>query len=246
MKISNFALTWKIDVVMSVGVLLLFTWEATGTTLLRKNLDNLVTEADAIVIGTIQRIQSRYVVDREIQTLVTLTDLDVLHGEYHRSSLALRLPGGQVNDDIMVVEGSPQFAPKQRVVLFIQGNGRKMVPLVGWSQGVFRIEQDPRTGKSKITDHVGNPIIEIRGSELLKQEIYAPTEILMDNKPAGYGGRSDNGTEPQSATSSQVSSGKDPLQVDVFLNTVRKKIREKNLKGKLVESADFGAEFLNQ
>ena len=72
----------------------------------------MVTEAEAIVVGTVSALQSRYEADNDIHTLVTLTDLQVLHGSFKESSLTLQLAGGQIKNDVMRVDGSPRFALK--------------------------------------------------------------------------------------------------------------------------------------
>ena len=52
-----------------------------ATTISYKNFDNLVTEASAIVEGTVENIESYYDEDHEIYTLVTFKELDILSGK---------------------------------------------------------------------------------------------------------------------------------------------------------------------
>jgi hypothetical protein len=54
---------------------------ARATTLLYKNLDDLATEADAILIGVVTRTQSGYDSDGEIQTFVSLDVQQLLKGQ---------------------------------------------------------------------------------------------------------------------------------------------------------------------
>jgi hypothetical protein len=97
---------------------------ADATTLLKKNLDDLVRESDAIVVGTVSEIQAQYDASGDSHSFVTLTGLQVIHGEYQEGSLTLRLEGGRVGNHIRAVIGSPRFHANERVLLFVQGNGR--------------------------------------------------------------------------------------------------------------------------
>ena len=107
-----------------------------------------------IVAGTVTDVQARYGRTENIYTLVKLQDLQVLAGSYKGSEFYVRLLGGEVQGDVLDVKGSPQFAVGDQVVLFLQGNGKQIVPIVGWSQGVFRIEN--LAGRQIVTDSDGN------------------------------------------------------------------------------------------
>ena len=82
------------------------------------------------------------------------------HGRYAGSSLTIQLPGGAVDNDTLIVHGAPRFAVSDRVILFIQNNGRQLVPIVGWIEGVFRLETDAATGRERVLDHDRNPVVE--------------------------------------------------------------------------------------
>jgi hypothetical protein len=219
--------------------MLMLSAQAGATTLLKKNFDDLVTEADAIVVGTVSDTQSHYGPDRKIYTLVTLTDLQVVHGRYQASSLTLQLPGGRIQNDAMVVHGSPRLAVKDRVVLFLQGNGRQMVPFVGWIQGVFRLEPDAKTGRQRIVDHDRNPVVEVRGSELLKDEINTPDATIVSEigKPGveSGGGKDDAGVESVAPTR-PAAAGREAIDAATFIRAIVSKAREKQAVGRAVQS----------
>jgi hypothetical protein len=221
---------------------LFISFQAGATTLLKKDLDALVTEAEAIVVGTVSGIQSRYEADNDIQTLVTLTDLQVLHGSYQESSLTLQLAGGQIKNDVMRVDGSPRFAVKDRVLLFIRGNGQQMVPFVGWTQGVFRFEQDAKTGRQTVKDHDRNPVLEVRGSEVIKNQIHAP-EALIVGAAQGSAGSTDtpDSLSAPSARAQQVARSAEPLDAEAFIRAVVRKTQEKRAVGRAIRSVDLPA-----
>ena len=114
--------TLFVTIVTAAGV-------ADATTLLKKNLDDLVREADAIIVGTVTEIQAQSDAGGNIHSFVTLTNLQVIHGDYQDDSLTLRLEGGRVGQQLHAVIGSPQFRQNERVLLFIQGNGQYLVPV---------------------------------------------------------------------------------------------------------------------
>ena len=236
----------KLYAAAMVASMFMLSAQAGATTLLKKSFDDLVTEADAIVVGTVSDTQAQYGADRKIHTLVTITDLQVVHGDYQESSLTLQLPGGRLENDVMVVHGSPRFAVKDRVVVFVQGNGKQFVPIVGWIQGVFRLELDAKTGRQKVTDHERNPVLEVRGSELIKEQINAPdAAIVADPAKAavsGNGGKSDDASAVSADRGGLVPlapgvfAGTEALDADAFIRAITLKVREKQAVGKAVQS----------
>ena len=168
----------------SFGLLCLFVFcaiQVHATTLLYKDFDALVTEAEGIVEGTVYSVESYYQND-EIYTFVTLEQLHVLHGSYDQDTLALRLQGGQVGEEIVDVYGSPQLDPNDRVILFLRENGKAMVPIVGWTQGVFRVVFDEKTGKEVICDHNNNRVFSIKGPKIIKERRYETKAQIFDTE----------------------------------------------------------------
>jgi hypothetical protein len=219
---------------------LFISFQADATTLLKKDFDALVAEAEAIVVGTVSDVQSRYEADNDIHTLVTLTDLRVLHGSYQESSLTLQVAGGQIKNDVMRVDGSPTFAVKDRVLLFIRGNGQQMVPFVGWTQGVFRFEHDAKTGKQTVKDHDRNPVLEVRGSDVIKNEIFAPEATIVE-RAQGSAGNSDTPGKigaPSAGSPQAARSAQEPLEADAFIRAVVRKTQEKRALGRAIHSVD--------
>ena len=152
----------------SICTALLLAVNASATTVLHKDVDQLVQEADGIVIGTVRGTESRYGPGQDIYTFVSVDQVELLKGRYHQSSLTLRLEGGQVGNDILDIEGSPHFSSGDKVILFVKGNGKQMVPFVGWTQGVLRIKPD-ETGVEEITDHEGNRVLGLKEGKLIKE-----------------------------------------------------------------------------
>jgi hypothetical protein len=157
---------------------------SSATTLVYKSFDDLMKEADAVVAGHVVSVDSQYNANREIYTFVTLDQVEVLSGNYTDSTLTIRLKGGKVQNDISHVIGSPEFTEGERVILFVNGNGRYMVPLVGWTQGVFRIQQDPATSLDVVKDADGNRVVGVQNGHVLR-DLVVPSEATILRQLSG-------------------------------------------------------------
>jgi hypothetical protein len=83
---------------------------------------------------------------RQIETVVTAEVLSPFKGEPART-LTFVVPGGQIGRYRSVMIGAPQFRPGEEAVLFLDAAGRAVPQVFGLNQGVFRVRQDPRTGR---------------------------------------------------------------------------------------------------
>jgi hypothetical protein len=133
-------------------------------------------------------IESKYDKDKEIYTFVTFDQVESLSGSYAAPTLTLRFLGGQVGNDFVHVSGSPEFQVGQNVVAFVHGNGRYMVPLVGWTQGVFRVTRDPGTGQQVVSDHEGNRVLALQGDRLIKETKNQPEARIIGEGQAAIAG----------------------------------------------------------
>lgn len=127
-----------------------------ATILVRKDFNNLVEEAELILAGTVINKESVWADDMStIYTFVTLSDLEVIDGEYEGTEFTLRLEGGEVEQGGgkgkgLKIPGVPEFTLNERVVVFIKGNTTSLCPLVGWEQGVLRVKEDTETGEQRL------------------------------------------------------------------------------------------------
>jgi hypothetical protein len=155
---------------------------AGATTVSYVGLDDLVGLADGIVAGTVTGSVSRRGPDKEIYTFITFADLNVIKGSIDGPSLTLRFQGGAVEDEALELEGSPRFDLHHRVILFVRGNGKDIVPIVGWTQGVFRIKANADAVEN-VVDHDGNRVLSTRGALLLKERKH-PSSVRIAGGPA--------------------------------------------------------------
>ncbi|AOS46150.1 hypothetical protein Verru16b_03247 [Lacunisphaera limnophila] len=128
---------------------------ARGTTIIAPDFDQLVNSADYVVRATVKSVTSEWRQNPDnprkpyIGTQVELEVLEVISGT-PPSPLILDLVGGRIGDKQLVVDGAPRFEPGQESILFIQGNGRQIVPLVGMKHGHYPVRRDPRTGDNQV------------------------------------------------------------------------------------------------
>lgn len=186
-KLLRYALILTLMASVSANI----TW---ATTLIPKNLNELTNEAEMIFTGRVIDIRSEWSPDHTtIYTFVTFAPTEILKGQIG-SAVELRFEGGTVDDTTIEVGEVPTFERDQQVLLFAHGNGQAICPLVGWSQGYFRIETDDQ-GRETILDAAGRPILGVRNGELLKAE--EPIQLKAD--VGAFGGITETGQVSQPA-----------------------------------------------
>jgi hypothetical protein len=112
---------------------------ADATVLVPADLGELSRDARVIVRGRVVAVDSRWTADRRsVETLVTLDVETYLKGSLG-DTVTVRVPGGRLGRYRSIVVGAPEFAPDQRVILFLGHQGPSVPYILGLSQGVYRI-----------------------------------------------------------------------------------------------------------
>jgi hypothetical protein len=120
---------------------------ARATTMLPMDLDDLVVEADGIVLGTIVDIESdwsiNYTQNRSLlYTTYTLLVERGLRG-VESGTVRFRVVGGDDGSTLLTVPGAPHFRQGDRVVLFLRaGIPDAISDVVGMEQGKFTVVDD--------------------------------------------------------------------------------------------------------
>lgn len=219
--------------------------QASATTLPYKSWKDLFAEADGVVMGTVKDVQSS-AAERDVYSFVTLTGVSMLAGDYQGDVLTLRIQGGMVKNNGQHLVGSPNFQPGERVILFVLANGDYAVPLVGWGQGVFRLQRDPASGREWVSDSDGNGILAIRDGHVIKEQrasgearILGAPDMLrrQEGRGAGHAGSSDNGS---SALKQVVPSGP-PMSLEDFVGAIRRDVQGQAVTKRSVRSVAVGA-----
>jgi hypothetical protein len=213
---------------------------ARATTLPYKDLDRLVGESDAVVMATVRQVQAIEDAQKTIHTYVTLDNLQMLGGRYDAPTLTLRMTGGRIGDRGLFIDGMPDFQPEQRVLMFVQGNGRDVVPLVGWSQGLFRISNDD-AGVQVVSDAEGRAVTALQGSRVVvdlsqgagdaQVHLLGAPDAAVARHAAAPGsasaGTTDDGSESRVIEATEVTHAAMPAPA--FLASVKKRIAQRAL-----------------
>ena len=112
-----------------------------ATTVEPVSLSELVRRSATIVHGTVQETHTQWEDGGgRLYTYVTVSANEILKGENPGArSVTFRQFGGRDGDRMVYVAGTPRFAPKQEVLLFLTGNDAGGYPQVmGIFQGAFR------------------------------------------------------------------------------------------------------------
>lgn len=221
-----------------LGCLLLIA-QAQATTLPYKNFNDLVREANGIVEGTVEDITARRTDQGDIYTYITLSNLQLHKGSYDGDRLTLVQEGGLVEGRGIHVHGSPSFREGERVIAFVEGNGQRIVPLVGWEQGLFRVVTIPETGERLIADSAGNRVFGIENGRIVKEARVSTEAEILGDTPAGFResrepgfspGRQDNAGTVNQSSSMQGESPRQPapagraMPLDRFVEQVQQAV----------------------
>ncbi|KFA90234.1 hypothetical protein [Archangium violaceum] len=126
---------------------LLLSQAASATTMLRADLPELAQASDAIVHGTVRRVESRWSGDgRRIITDVEIQVTDALKGQAGGTVLVSQ-PGGRVGDIGQRVSGLATFTPGEEVVVFLEQHGKRAFRVSGMVQGKYQVQRS-EDGKS--------------------------------------------------------------------------------------------------
>lgn len=132
---------------------------AAGATLLRAlTLEEVAADSVRIVIATARSTVAERGEDGLIRTRVTFDRLTGLKGGDPGPALALTFAGGRVGRRFVRVPGMPEYRLGERYVLFVAEDRDPLCPVVGWTQGTYRLAPDPATGAESVFDAAGRPV----------------------------------------------------------------------------------------
>lgn len=109
---------------MTIAVLLAVAAPAAASTFLATTVEELARASDAVVRGRVVATAARETRDRRIVTDVEVEVASAWKGE-PGGRLALTVPGGQVGDLALRVEGGATFARGEEVVVFAVREGAR-------------------------------------------------------------------------------------------------------------------------
>lgn len=130
---------------------MLFPSIASATTVEAVTFEELVKSAQRIFVGEVVAVESFRADLRtglRIRTRVTFTVDETLRGP--GLVVVLEFLGGTVGDLTLDVAGTPHFMVGDRYVVFARDGDRWVNPVVGFTQGLFRVSRDARDGTLRI------------------------------------------------------------------------------------------------
>ncbi|OGT80783.1 MAG: hypothetical protein A3H91_13900 [Gammaproteobacteria bacterium RIFCSPLOWO2_02_FULL_61_13] len=160
-----------------------------------KDFDQLVAESEQIFIGTTSGAMSRRHPGGAIVTDVSFAGVQVIKGNAGNAEISLMIAGGSLGTETLALPGMPRFQFGLTYLVFVQGNGTTIFPVVGGDQGMFQVKSDTLTGESLVFDSRGMPI----RSATVRQAMAAD-------------GAAPSSTEPE------------PITLDVFLRGIRSRL----------------------
>jgi hypothetical protein len=210
-------------------VLGLFT-SASATVVRKRSFNDLTRDSQMIAVGRVESVESHPTSDHlYAYTYVTVGELDVLKGTYREPSIALRMAGGPLGDGrVLHVADIPQFQPGEKVVLFVTGNGRNLCPLVGWGQGLLRVETDAGIGREIVKTSDGLEISGIARGDFVIRAIPGSAE------PEGSAGSPDEPAAQHTPTE-KASGGEGHMTLDDLKQRVRGLLAKSGTSAKAAE-----------
>jgi hypothetical protein len=127
---------------------------AGATVLVPAEFRQVVNGSDIIAHARVLEVRPRWVDGRrEIETVVTAEVVAPFKGEPART-IEFVVPGGQIGRYRSVMIGAPQFRRGEEAVLFLNRGDGPDARVFGLNQGVFRVRQDPTSGRRLVVTPV--------------------------------------------------------------------------------------------
>lgn len=112
--------------------------------MVRKSIEELTSEADSILIGKVENIESRWNEERTlIYTYVTISvkqHTRTLSGMAEAKEVIVRVRGGEVRNIGLRVSDTPEFREGEEVFLFLKRVKLSLFSVTGLFQGKYTIE----------------------------------------------------------------------------------------------------------
>jgi len=133
---------------------------AGATTVVAPDFADLVSQADYVVRANVKSVTAEWRENqgrKYIASQVALEITEIIRG-IPPQPLVLELVGGRVGKEELVIEGAPQFLAGDDVILFVQGNGRQIYPLVAIMHGLYPVVKDEKSQQEYVLRSNGRPL----------------------------------------------------------------------------------------
>ena len=149
---SPFFCTLTLVVPLAVLCQLAICGQSSGSIVSQLSLEELVRQADIIVLGTCVEKKS----DWDIERKRILTDIAIASERCFKENecpplIRIRQEGGTADGVTMTVTGAPQFELQERVIVFLEKTPSSYYRVIGMAQGKFTILQGTEADKPQVT-----------------------------------------------------------------------------------------------
>ncbi len=118
------------------------------------SFEELVNESTAVIYGRVSDVQGQWSADRRsIESRITVDVVGRFKGS-PGETITFTVPGGQVGRYLNLIPGAPSFARGDRAVLFLTSRGPRLPTPTGFTQGIYRVTVDSRTGSALVVPPV--------------------------------------------------------------------------------------------
>lgn len=146
-----------------------------ATTIVPPEFPTLVNESDYIVravVTAVSSVQKTMPSGRVMPyTRIELETKQVIAGKPPVPLVLEMLGGRSPNGRELAISGAPKFEVGEESILFVQGNGKQVYPLVRMAHGLYPIVKEADSGKERIVRSDGTPLRKV--SEV-SGEIHTP------------------------------------------------------------------------
>jgi hypothetical protein len=158
----NLTFIWIVFLLVSVS-------DADASSVRKVTLDEMVQQSEFVFEGKVLTIEATEESPRRIYTYATFEILEIIKGEYPKSTISLRFLGGTVGNATMAVSDMQFPKVGEYGIYFVESLERLQAhPLYGWSQGHFLVERD-ETGIERVTTNRKEPLIAVSNDTLAVQ-----------------------------------------------------------------------------
>lgn len=145
-----------------------------ATTVIYQDLQQISNSSDHIIKGNIKKIKYKEK-KGNIFSIIVITDAYLINDDVDiqiGKDVKIKIKGGIIpildekGNKVGIKEqkmvGAPSFELGETVLIFVSGNGYSDMPIVGWSQGKFSIDEQRvlTSDGHEVTATIGNDIVE--------------------------------------------------------------------------------------
>lgn len=160
MKLSK--CTFHIVTILAFSLLAVSPGRATTAIMLTD--EDLITSSRLILLGDVLSVRSqRDQHHQDINTYVRLGVVKVLKGQLRAHQIILKQLGGQVEDEVSIVFGAPQFKVGQRVLLFLDTDDNGTLRTAHLFQGKYDVVTDEQTSETFVERKIDTSVVKLLG-----------------------------------------------------------------------------------